>query len=198
MKHVIQGIVVVLIFGLTYVGFHNIKQDNQKIELQKIQLQSTDLKLKKLQTEYADTIKELEQHKGSTEQLPALQQRIQELEKLKADLERQLQAKKRSNVAYAAQAQVSGSCADWIAQAGIQATGAVLALIGGESGCRPNAINPSSGACGIPQALPCAKMGCSLSDPVCQLKWMNSYVHSRYGSWENAYATWQSRSPHWY
>lgn len=92
----------------------------------------------------------------------------------------------------------SGSCGDWIAQAGITATNAVVALIGGESGCRPNAINPDSGACGIPQALPCAKMGCSLSDPVCQLRWMNSYVAERYGSWENAYATWLGRSPHWY
>jgi len=93
---------------------------------------------------------------------------------------------------------VSGSCGDWLAQAGIAATRSVMALIGGESGCRPDAINPSSGACGIPQALPCSKMGCSLSDPVCQLLWMQSYVVNRYGSWDNAYATWQSRYPHWY
>lgn len=92
----------------------------------------------------------------------------------------------------------SGSCGDWLAQAGIPATNSVSALLAGESGCRPNAYNASSGACGIPQALPCSKMGCSLEDPVCQLHWMNSYVAERYGNWDNAYATWLNRYPHWY
>ena len=80
----------------------------------------------------------------------------------------------------------SGTCADWMTQAGITDWDNAIWLINKESGCRPNAINPSSGACGIAQSLPCAKMGCSLQDPVCQLKWMQGYVFARYSSWENA------------
>jgi len=57
-------------------------------------------------------------------------------------------------------------------------------LIRRESGCNPNAVNKSSGACGIPQALPCSKLG--TSDPVQQIKWMQDYTIRRYGSWANA------------
>lgn len=89
--------------------------------------------------------------------------------------------------AQSASAPVSGDCASWMKEAGITNPTAQI-LIGRESGCNPGAINPSSGACGIPQALPCSKMNCSLSDPVCQLRWMENYVMNRYGSWENAKA----------
>lgn len=89
----------------------------------------------------------------------------------------------------------SGSCADWMARAGIGGPDADF-LILHESGCRPDAINPSSGACGIPQALPCSKMKCTLQDPVCQLRWMDSYIKARYGSWANAKAFWVANN--WY
>jgi hypothetical protein len=94
----------------------------------------------------------------------------------------------------------SGSCASWMAEAGVPATYSAQALIDGESGCSTSALNTSSGACGIPQELPCNKSGCGGvgGDPVCQLKWMDGYVKSVYGSWDSAYSTWLSRSPHWY
>lgn len=89
-----------------------------------------------------------------------------------------------------ATAPVSGSCEDWMAQAGIPIISSAKTLIMNESGCRPNAVNPSSGACGIAQALPCSKMPCTLQDPVCQLRWMNSYVVERYTTWDRALAYW--------
>jgi hypothetical protein len=89
----------------------------------------------------------------------------------------------------------SGSCADWMARAGVGGADADF-LILHESGCRPDAINPSSGACGIPQALPCSKMNCTLQDPVCQLRWMSNYVTQRYGSWRNARVFWEQNN--WY
>lgn len=89
----------------------------------------------------------------------------------------------------------AGSCSDWMRSAGVSGADADF-LILHESGCRPDAINPSSGACGIPQALPCSKMECTLNDPVCQLRWMDSYVKSRYGSWANAKAFWVANN--WY
>lgn len=55
-----------------------------------------------------------------------------------------------------------------------------------ESGNDPAAINPSSGACGLGQALPCSKMPCSLSDYACQDSYFTSYMMGRYGTWEAA------------
>lgn len=80
----------------------------------------------------------------------------------------------------------TGSCSDWIRAAGISDVASASELIRRESGCNPNAINPSSGACGVAQELPCGKSGCSLGDGACQVKWMASYISSRYGSWSAA------------
>lgn len=93
---------------------------------------------------------------------------------------------------------VSGSCSDWLVAAGVTDIVDALALISGESGCNPLSYNSSSGACGVAQELPCGKSGCSLGDGACEVKWMNSYIQNRYSTWANAYATWLSRSPHWY
>lgn len=51
-----------------------------------------------------------------------------------------------------------------------------------ESSLNPGAVNKSSGACGLPQALPCSKMACSLDDVDCQLAWGLSYINQRYGT----------------
>lgn len=61
-----------------------------------------------------------------------------------------------------------------------------LELICRESSFNPKAINPTSGACGLAQALPCSKMKCKLSDVDCQLEWIGNYVDKRYGSFEKA------------
>ena len=96
----------------------------------------------------------------------------------------------------------AGSHTDWMSAAGISASdqGSANAIISQESGWRVNATNRSSGAYGIPQALPGSKMASAGSDwqtnPITQLKWMNSYVVGRYGSWQNAYA--HKKSKGWY
>ena len=59
-------------------------------------------------------------------------------------------------------------------------------LIARESGFNEYAINPTSGACGLAQALPCSKMDCSMADVDCQLDWIGGYVNRRYGSIEHA------------
>lgn len=81
--------------------------------------------------------------------------------------------------------------------------GALNSLIMGESGWRWNATNPTSGAYGIPQALPASKMASAGKDwktnPDTQLRWMiDQYIPKTYGSPKNAWDMWQSRSPHWY
>ena len=96
----------------------------------------------------------------------------------------------------------AGSHSDWLSAAGISSGdhGIANAIIGQESGWRVNATNRSSGAYGIPQALPGSKMASAGADwqtnPITQLKWMNSYVLGRYGSWQNAYA--HKKAKGWY
>ena len=55
-----------------------------------------------------------------------------------------------------------------------------------ESGWQVTATNPSSGAYGIPQALPAAKMAAAGADwrtnPLTQIEWGLSYIASSYGS----------------
>ncbi|MBA3678595.1 hypothetical protein H0W80_00105 [Candidatus Saccharibacteria bacterium] len=89
-----------------------------------------------------------------------------------------------------------------MAQAGVTDVGSAIILINRESGCNPNAVNKSSGACGVGQSLPCSKMGAvnangtSAVSPVNQLIWMQNYVIQRYGSWKAA-VSWHD-SHNWY
>lgn len=77
---------------------------------------------------------------------------------------------------------------------------ALNALWTGESGWNPTARNKSSGAFGIPQALPASKMGAAAvaGDAQAQIAWGLNYIAGRYGTPSRAYQTWLSRSPHWY
>jgi hypothetical protein len=61
-------------------------------------------------------------------------------------------------------------------------------LIARESSFNEFAINPTSGACGLAQSLPCEKMTrtCALEDIDCQLEWIGNYVENRYGSFQEA------------
>jgi hypothetical protein len=73
------------------------------------------------------------------------------------------------------------------------------ALWQGESNWDENAVNPSSGAGGIPQALPASKMGAGWQGNARQqIGWGLGYIQDRYGSPSAALAAWQARSPHWY
>lgn len=78
--------------------------------------------------------------------------------------------------------------------------GALRTLWQGESGWSNTARNPSSGAFGIPQALPPGKMGpkAAAGDPAAQIAWGLNYIRGRYGSPAGALSAWQARSPHWY
>jgi len=69
-----------------------------------------------------------------------------------------------------------------------------------ESGWNPYSKNSSSGAYGIPQALPGSKMASAGSDwetnYQTQIKWGLSYIQGRYGSPSNAWSHFQSKG--WY
>jgi len=80
----------------------------------------------------------------------------------------------------------------------------LISLWNGESGWLWWKRNPSSGAYGIPQALPANKMAAAgpdwLTNPATQINWGLGYIKGRhdYGSPAAAWSKWLSRSPHWY
>jgi TP901 family phage tail tape measure protein len=80
--------------------------------------------------------------------------------------------------------------------------GPLKSLWNGESGWNYQALNKSSGAYGIPQALPASKMASAGSDwktnAQTQILWGLGYIRDRYGTPAEAWAKWQARSPHWY
>jgi hypothetical protein len=69
-----------------------------------------------------------------------------------------------------------------------------------ESGWRYNAENATSGAYGIPQALPGSKMASAGPDwetsPATQIKWGLGYIKERYGSPCDGWAFWEAHG--WY
>ena len=76
----------------------------------------------------------------------------------------------------------------------------LISLWNKESGWNPYAYNSSSGAYGIPQALPGSKMASKGSDYQTnyqtQINWGLSYISSRYGNPQNAWSHWLSKG--WY
>lgn len=71
-----------------------------------------------------------------------------------------------------------------------------------ESGWRANALNSSSGAYGIPQALPARKMAAAgadwLTNQDTQIDWGLAYIKSSYGTPCGAWNHEMSVNPHWY
>lgn len=80
--------------------------------------------------------------------------------------------------------------------------GCFEAIIGQESGWNPYAQNPSSGAYGIPQALPGSKMASHGADwatnPATQIAWAIDYMNGRYGSPCGAYDFKFTQGNGWY
>ncbi|MGY4893574.1 MAG: ubiquitin-like domain-containing protein [Candidatus Saccharimonadota bacterium] len=106
-----------------------------------------------------------------------------------------------------------GTKTEWLAASNIpqESWGYADFMVQKESGWNPNAVNSSSGACGLAQALPCSKLGPNWNNPVVALNWMNGYVNGRYydgspyakglcagiaNNWQCAYTYWQKYK--WY
>lgn len=88
----------------------------------------------------------------------------------------------------------TGTHEELMAAAGISPEdyGAADYIISHESSWNPDATEPTTGAHGLPQALPYSKTGCGWEDAVCQLQWASQYASSRYEGWQGAYAHWIS------
>jgi len=197
MKRIVTITGAILLTGFVLIGVNSLRNMDIKVQLREVKIKDTTVELRNLNEQYDELLQNNQ----------ADQKKIEKLREEKRKLEADLQAKKaekariaakkaeaervaklQPKVAQASSVSVSGTCEQWIANAGISDVGNARELIRRESGCNPNAINRSSGACGVAQELPCGKSGCSLGDGACQVRWMNSYVASRYGSWANAVA----------
>ncbi len=183
-------IIVGLSYGLMQVR-NNSHNKSQLLNQRQHRLNELHQALEATKAEGEDTKAQLEIKAAQEATLRA------EIEKLNKDLQskreqQSLLARARQLVAptaYAApRAAPSGSCADWMRAAGVTDMANAAELIRRESGCNPSARNKSSGACGIAQELPCNKSGCGGvgGDPICQIRWMQGYVVSTYGSWAGA------------
>lgn len=92
-----------------------------------------------------------------------------------------------------------GSKQEWMSAAGISESdwGYVDYIVAKESGWNPNAINASSGACGLVQIMPLHTAAYeTCTDPVANLSWANNYANGRYGGWAGAYDFWVNN--HWW
>lgn len=170
----------------------------------------------KLDKTYQELQRELEANQTNTQRLQELEKQKQQTESELQEAKQQLQAKKSSKATvYASRggyAVPHAQCKAWMDQAGIIDQDLAWYIIDHESDCNPRAVNPTSRACGIAQELLepnqravqveavnsgfCPKSKCSMDDSVCQLRWMQSYVQGRYGSWASAVSFKKSRG--WY
>jgi len=96
------------------------------------------------------------------------------------------------------QPRITGGKTEWMRAAGIPESEwwAVDSIVTRESGWNPNAVNQSSGACGLGQQLPCGKWAGEWNDPVAALIAQKQYVTERYGGYSQAVAFWNQQ--HWY
>lgn len=112
----------------------------------------------------------------------------------------QLASAQKTQVAQAQQpaptVQVSGDKQSWLAASGIPESEwqYVDFIVSKESGWNPNAVNASSGACGLGQQLPCGKWSGAWNDPVAALQAQHGYVKDRYGSYAGAVGFWQANN----
>lgn len=206
-KYTAYILAILVIVGFSYLAIKNISQLDKSLKETKMKLDLKNSETKKLQSKWDKVNQELENLKKDHS---SSKDKIKELEQQKQNLENQLQAKaeqkaKLTQIAEASQkasaaapqpVKVSGTCEQWMAQAGITDIANASFIFHKESGCNPNVVNASSKAHGVCQALPGNKMATAGSDwysnPVTQMRWCQSYAIGRYGSWANAVAFWKA------
>lgn len=191
-------LLAVMFVGFTALGIHDLRQNEHKLQLNEIRLQDSLLEMNHLRLEKEKLNKQFEEAINekdiNIERVQELEREKLELEERTRQLERDLQAKKERTIASAGVSQrasaqtITGNKESWLRASGIPESEwwAVDVLIHKESSWNPNAVNPSSGACGLGQQLPCGKWAHTWNEPIGALKDAHQYVLARYGSWANA------------
>lgn len=120
-------------------------------------------------------------------EIPQLKQQLEEINKQKTEIEKKLQTKIKVEEKIKASNEVKARTLKAVAEKfGYDEVDAFEKLITKESNFNLFALNKSSGACGIFQALPCNKLpGLDLDS---QIKWGLAYIKNRYGKPSEALA----------
>lgn len=201
MKKPILLAIVTVIVTMTIIAV--VADTNTTVQLHQVELKTKQQEIEIKQKQQEALEQELIEAEGNKKKLKQIEQKNKQLQ----DEIKRLQAKKaeeariaaqQENVAYASPEAVtepSGTCSEWMAQAGISNPALAYEIFMKESGCSPTASNPSSAAHGVCQSLPASKMATHgsdyLSNPITQMRWCESYAMARYGSWESAWQFWQ-------
>lgn len=210
MKKKTTILLAILFIGFVGLGLHDLRNNHVKLQLKEIKLQDSVLELKKVELEKQELNKKFDEAIKNDQ---VNQEKVQQLEKEKLELEERtrkleadLQAKReaKSTIASvgvtpkASASPITGNKESWLRASGIPESEwwAVDSIVSRESSWNPNAVNPSSGACGLGQQLPCGKWAGAWNDPVAALKAQYGYVVARYGGYPQAVAFWNSN--HWY
>lgn len=210
-KNFISIITLVILIFTIYTSYILLKDINSKIDSVEEQINID----KETQS------KELEEYNKNIEQrLNELQQKTEDQQKQTTELREKLNRvsvtsrgsttpRQSSNTRTTNNVKVTGTKAEYQAYAKQLCNSygwsendfqCLVKLVDHESSWNPNAVNKSSGASGLFQALPASKMASEGSDYMTnyktQIKWGLKYIKNRYGSPSNAWSFWQSHR--WY
>lgn len=223
----ITFIIAIIILGIVIFVSSTFKDMDKKIKVQHIEIQDKAKSVDNLKNKLEKINSELKDTKSSDSES---KKRVEQLEKEKQELQSQLQARKEQKEKLARAAEISQQASaksvpaqapaksvtaqapvrpvssnkqDLMVQAGIPQSdwSYVDSIISRESGWRHTIWNSTgSGAYGLCQALPGAKMASAGADwqtnPVTQLRWCHGYAIGRYKSWAAAHSFWNAN--HWW
>lgn len=193
-RKLLLGVLLIAIVGFAAAGVTSARNTKDRLEFNKIQLNNRASEIKLEQLKSKELYDKLNSNDAKTQQqIDQYKKQLEESQQREKDLQDQLQAKidTKNRLARAQQSLTATATAS---AAPVSPNWAKAFIYGKESGNRTDAINASSGACGLGQALPCSKMPCTLQDYACQDAFFTNYAVNRYGSWENAAAFWQAHS----
>lgn len=207
MKRNLTILLTLLFISFVGLGVNSLREHQVELKLKEIKLQDNVLELNKIKLEKEELNSEfekaVEEGKVNEEKARQLEQEKLDLEQRTRELEKELQAKRASKATVAgannkSTVQYSGNKQSWLEASGIPSDQwwAVDYIVSRESSWNPNAINKSSGACGLGQQLPCGKWAGAWNDPVAALKAQYQYVVARYGGYPQAVTFWKANE--WY
>ncbi len=210
------GLIGYIGYGVTHLANKDVKMkhDNVRLELDNAKATKLEIEVKSLNGKLNQ---ELQKNQVDDTTKQELDNKIRELEERNKALEvsRAARQAEKDRIAQAANKAVNavtgtatasaasnyqggGTKEEWMAAAGIPQADwpAVDSIVRRESSWNPNAVNASSGACGLGQQLPCGKWAGAWNDPVAALRAQHGYVKARYGGYWQAVAFWNVN--HWY
>lgn len=195
-KQILLVFLAIILIGFIGLGVHNIRSNNQKLQLNDIELKSKETQLIELNIKYDEVIQlQTQTEKEKQDKLEQIKQLESDRERLERELQAKLDKQSAEKEKLARSAENASGLKIASASSGCNTGNKYKDFIYmKESSCNPSAVN-SIGCRGIGQACPGSKLPCG-ADFACQDAWFSNYAIQRYGSWEAAYNWWLVN--HWW